>query len=41
MRLSEAYENPEALGLPEKAGVAFDLEVRVININEGVNDAIA
>jgi hypothetical protein len=41
MRLSEAFENPEALGLPEKAAVALDLEVRVLNINEGRNDAIA
>jgi hypothetical protein len=41
MRLSDAFENPEALGLPEKTAAALDLEVQVLNINEGRNDAIA
>jgi len=41
MWLSEAFENPETLGLSQKAEFALDLEVRVININEGHNSAIA
>ena len=39
IRLSEAFEKPESFGLPEKT--ALELEVRVININEGKNEAIA
>jgi hypothetical protein len=41
MRLSDAFEKTGSLGVPEKEAVALDLEVRVININEGRNEAIA
>jgi len=40
LRLSELFEKPEYLGLPEKIRPLLDLEVRVININEGRNEAI-
>ena len=36
LRLSELFENPEGLGLPE-ARPLLELEVKVININEGRN----
>jgi hypothetical protein len=39
LRLSDSFEKPEIPGLPEKA--ALELEVRVLNINEGRNAAIA
>ena len=38
IRLSEAFENSEALGLKEKAITSLELTVRVININEGKNN---
>jgi predicted transposase YdaD len=41
LRLSDLFERPEMLGLPEKAAPALELEVRVININEGRNGKIA
>jgi len=41
VRLSEAFEKAEELGLPEKDHPALELEVRVLNINEGRNAAIA
>ena len=41
IRLSDAFEKVDELGLPEKAKPALDLEVRVLNINEGRNAAIA
>ena len=41
LRLSEAFESAEALGLPRKVSPALELVVRVININEGRNGAIA
>jgi hypothetical protein len=40
LRLSDLFEKPETLGLPEKAAPALELEVRVININEGRNGNI-
>ena len=40
IKLSESFEKPENLGLPEK-DIALELVVRVININEGRNEAIA
>jgi hypothetical protein len=39
LRLSDAFEKAGTLGFPEKA--ALELEVRVININEGQNEGIA
>jgi hypothetical protein len=41
IRLSEAFEELKSLGLAEKDAPALELEVRVININEGRNQAIA
>jgi len=41
LKLSDLFEKTETLGLPEKAAFALDLEVRVLNINEGRNQAIA
>ena len=35
LRLSELFESPQDLGLPEKARPLLELEVKVININEG------
>jgi hypothetical protein len=35
LRLSDAFENTAPLGIPEKA--ALELEVQVLNINEGQN----
>jgi len=40
LRLSDLFEKPQDLGLPEKANPLLELEVKVININEGRNDAI-
>jgi hypothetical protein len=40
LRLSEAFENPRSLGLPEKEGDELELIVRVININQGRNEEI-
>ena len=41
MRLSEMFENPAVLGLPEKDFLSLELVVKVININEGRNREIA
>jgi len=41
IKLSEAFEKPETLGLPEKEFLSLELVVRVININEGRNEALA
>jgi predicted transposase/invertase (TIGR01784 family) len=41
IKLSELFEKLESLGLPEKDTPALELTVRVININEGRNGAIA
>ena len=40
LKLSDAFESGLALGLPEKAGPALELTVKVININQGRNEAI-
>jgi predicted transposase/invertase (TIGR01784 family) len=40
-KLSDAFESTEPLGLPFKESPAMELVVRVININEGQNEAIA
>ena len=40
LRLSDLYENPKDLGLPEVLSPSLDLKVKVININEGRNEAI-
>ncbi|MCL2444480.1 MAG: Rpn family recombination-promoting nuclease/putative transposase [Treponema sp.] len=40
VRLSDLFEKPQDLGLLEKILPLLDLEVRVININEGKNEAI-
>ena len=40
LKLSDLFEKTEILGLPEKAAFALELEVRVLNINEGRNSAI-
>jgi len=40
MRLSDLFERPGDLGLPEKAKPLLELEVKVININEGRNEAV-
>ena len=40
LRLSDLFEKPHDLGLPKKAVPLLDLEVKVININEGKNEAI-
>ena len=41
LRLSDAFEKPEALGFEDKAEPSLELVVRVININEGRNSGIA
>ena len=41
LKLSDAFESLEALGLSIKEGFTLELKVRVININEGKNNAIA
>ena len=40
LRLSDLFEKPQELGLPEKLNPLLELEVKVININEGRNKAI-
>jgi len=40
LRLSDLYENPQIMGLPEKDRPLLELEVKVININEGRNKDI-
>ena len=40
MRLSDLFDKPQDLGLPEKITPLLDLEVKVININEGRNGVI-
>ena len=39
-RLSELFEKPEDIGLKEIAHPLLELEVKVLNINEGRNEAI-
>jgi hypothetical protein len=41
LKLSDAFEKAGFFGLPEKGSAALELEVNVININEGKNEAIA
>ena len=41
LRLSDLFEKPQSLGLPEEAYPLLELEVKVININEGRNELIA
>jgi hypothetical protein len=41
VRLSDLFEKPQELGLPKKALPMLELEVKVININEGRNSEIA
>ncbi|MCL2834731.1 MAG: hypothetical protein FWD78_16290 [Treponema sp.] len=40
LKLSEAFESGASVGLPEKVGLALELEVKVININLGRNEKI-
>jgi len=40
-RLSDSFEKLDSLGLMEKSTLSLELVVRVININEGRNEAIA
>ena len=40
VRLSDLFENPQDLGLPEKTKPLLELEVKVLNINEGRNEAM-
>ena len=40
LRLSDLFENPQDLGLPEKVHPLLELEVKVLNINEGRNSEI-
>jgi len=41
LKLSDMFEKAGAFGLPEKGSAALELEVNVININEGKNEVIA
>ena len=41
IKLSDLFKSTEPLGLPEKLTHALELEVKVLNINEGKNEAIA
>ena len=40
LKLSDLFEKPQDIGLPEKAFPLLELEVRVLNINEGNNGVI-
>ena len=41
LKLSDAFEETGSIGLPEKNSFALELEVRVININQGKNENLA
>ena len=41
LKLSDAFEKTGSLGLPEKETAALELVVKVININQGKNEALA
>ena len=41
IKLSDMFKTLEPLGLPEKSRPVLELEVKVLNINEGKNEAIA
>ena len=40
IKLSDSFEKPGSLGIPEKERPALELEVRVININHGKNERL-
>jgi len=40
LKLSDLYKSPQDLGLPEKLKPLLELEVKVININEGKNETV-
>ena len=40
LKLSELFKKPEELGIPEKNTPLLELEVKVLNINEGKNEDI-
>ena len=40
LKLSDAFEETGSLGLPEKESAALELVVKVININQGKNEAL-
>ena len=40
VRLSDLFEKPQDLGLPEKTKPLLELEVKALNINEGRNEAV-
>ncbi|MCL2411085.1 MAG: Rpn family recombination-promoting nuclease/putative transposase [Treponema sp.] len=40
LRLSELFENPQDLGLPKRTTPLLELEVKVLNINEGRNEEL-
>ena len=40
IKLSDAFEKPETMGLPEKIKPMLELEVKVININHGRNEIL-
>jgi len=40
IKLSDAFEKPETMGLPEKMKPMLELEVKVININHGRNNVL-
>jgi hypothetical protein len=41
LRLSDAFEKTASLGVPDKGRPALELVVKVLNINEGKNEAVA
>jgi hypothetical protein len=41
LKLSDSFESADLLKIPEKGNVALELEVKVININQGRNECIA
>jgi len=40
LKLSDAFEKTDSLGLPEKESNSLELTVKVININQGKNEAL-
>ncbi len=40
LKLSDMFENAESLGIPEQAFPALELCVKVLNINQGMNEGI-
>ena len=40
LKLSDTFEKTASLGLPEKGGIALELTVRVVNINQGRNEGL-